>query len=155
MEETLYPLSCFAKMSTFFLHCVFFHCPSSTRLCNLLWYVCSRGPLRPNLPHGPPTFLSLLPTTFHTERCITASWNPAASSLACPLGTPGFNMAVTLTVACVCCCNQGRKDCQACVCCDRTGNMWTCSRSFATSRRPPLYQTHRPLFWMYRFFDPT
>jgi hypothetical protein len=22
---------------------------------NLLWYVCSRGPLRPNLPHGPPT----------------------------------------------------------------------------------------------------
>jgi len=31
-------------------------------------------------------------------------------------------------------------------CCDRTGNMWTCSRSFATSRRPPLFQTHRPLY---------
>jgi hypothetical protein len=62
-----------------------------TRLCNLLWYVCSRGPLRPIFLIALLRLLSLLPLSFHIRalhhRLVE---DPAVSLLACPLDTRDF-----------------------------------------------------------------
>ena len=113
------------------------------RLCNLLWYVCSRGPLRP-------IFLAALLFHFPSplDPCTPSAASPLFEShprlaVACPLGPGYFQSRVTLTVHCVAAESRTQWETGLC-CCDRTGNMLDMSRSFATPVNQPLFQTHRP-----------
>lgn len=59
----------------------------STRLCNLLWYVCSRGPLRLIFLTALLLHLSLLPSTSKPSAVSPSSCRPRCLAVACPLGT--------------------------------------------------------------------
>ena len=106
------------------------------RPCNLLWYVYSRGPLRPNLPHGPPFPISLL----RTDLCTSSAASPACLeshprlAVACPPG-PGHFQGKTGDPHRAPRHRGVSKDAMGAglLCCDRTGNMWTC---LAHSPRP-------------------
>ena len=136
----------------FSIHFSYFILPS-TRLRNLLWYVCSRGPLR--LIFLTALLLLPFPSTFdlHIECCITASCRPRCLVVGLPAWHPDEYAAVTLTVECVRCVVKGRKELQVCGY-DRTGNMFGHVSLIRHSHRPPPHQTHRPLFWMYRKTQP-
>jgi hypothetical protein len=132
MEETVVSFVLFRKDVNFLIRHVLFQFLLSTRLRNLLWYVCSRGPLRPifltALLHVPFPSTDDLPHRALHPRLL----EPRCLVVACPLGTrvsmrwrpSPWHVSVAVVKA--------ARNCQACVCCDRTGNMWTCSRSFAT-----------------------
>jgi len=109
----------FVNLSIHFFHFIL----PSTRLCNLLWYVCSRGPLR--LIFLTALLLLPFPSTFdlHIECCITASCRPRCLVVGLPAWHPDEYGAVTLTVECVRCVVKGRKELQVCGY-DRTGNMF-------------------------------
>jgi len=72
----------------------------------------------------------------------------ALSRRGLPAWHPDEYESVTLTVACVRC-SQGRKEIQACVCCDRTGNMFGHVSLIRHSHRPPPFQLTGPC-WMHR-----
>jgi hypothetical protein len=108
-------LSCFQKTeSQLFYYMYLFHLllPTSLPLkrpCNLLWYVCSRGPLRPNLPPAHPSRFPFCPHTphnraLHHPRTHAPRAPPWLARLA-----PGAVCMRSDPHRASCACSQGRK----------------------------------------------